>query len=130
GLRFAKMSQDALAKVPSVDIDDKGIFKYILIKVCGDEIADGSEPSKNIVRGYADCTWHADIYDRVQATCKKDGLDTECLGGGRIEHNPDKKYLKVYGYSQGFGKADHAESRRILQAKFKDYEIEITDEGY
>lgn len=42
----------------------------------------------------------ADIYDRVQEICKVDGLDTECLGGGRIEHNPDKKYLKVYGYSQ------------------------------
>lgn len=67
-------------------------------------------------------------------------MDTECLGGGRIEHNPDKKYLKVYGYSQvrvffsiytkGFGKADHLESKKILLTKFKDYEIETTDEGY
>lgn len=31
---------------------------------------------------------------------------------------------------QGFGKADHLESKRILQTKYKDYEIETTDEGY
>lgn len=27
-------------------------------------------------------------------------LDAECLGGGRIEHHPDIKKIKVYGYSQ------------------------------
>lgn len=27
------------------------------------------------------------------------GLDTECLGGGRIEHFPEKKLIKVYGHS-------------------------------
>lgn len=27
------------------------------------------------------------------------GLDTECLGGGRIEHFPESKLLKVYGHS-------------------------------
>lgn len=52
------MAEQALAKVPSVDIDDKGVFKYILIKIVGKENADGSEPSKIIVRGYADCKWH------------------------------------------------------------------------
>lgn len=52
------MSAEALAKVSLVDIDDAGIFKYILIKIVGKENADGSEPSKTIVRGYADCKWH------------------------------------------------------------------------
>lgn len=52
------MAEEALAKVPSVDIDDKGVFKYILIKIVGKENADGSEPTKTIVRGYADCKWH------------------------------------------------------------------------
>ncbi|XP_034489271.1 sex-regulated protein janus-A [Drosophila innubila] len=124
------MTAQNLESVTPVDIDDQGIFKYILIKVFGSETSDGNEPSKTIVRGYADCTWHADIYDRVQEICKKKDLDTECLGGGRIEHNPDKKYIKVYGYSQGFGKADHLETKRILQTKYKNYEIEASDEGY
>lgn len=58
--------------------------------------------------------------------------------------------MKVYGHStvscclrltkfrrvsyfvsfQGFGKADHEESRRILSKVYKDYEIECSDEGY
>ncbi|BFF92242.1 sex-regulated protein janus-A [Drosophila madeirensis] len=123
------MSEQDLAAVPSVDIDPTGIFKYILIKVTGKETADGVEPSKLIVRGYGDCEWHADIYERTQKICKG-GLDTECLGGGRIEHNPEKKYMKVYGHSTGYGRADHSESKRVLLTKYKDYEIETSDEGY
>lgn len=26
-------------------------------------------------------------------------LRTSCVGGGKIEHDPDKKTIKVYGYS-------------------------------
>ncbi|XP_017143270.1 sex-regulated protein janus-A [Drosophila miranda] len=131
GLRLLhKMSDQDLAKIPLVDIDEEGIFKYILIRVTGKETADGTEPSKLVVRGYADCEWHADIYERTQGTIKGTGLDTECLGGGRIEHNPEKKYLKVYGHSTGYGKADHAESKRVLLTKYKNYEIETSDEGY
>ncbi|EDV93196.1 sex-regulated protein janus-A [Drosophila grimshawi] len=122
------MTEKDVLALPLVDIDGAGIFKYVLIKITGSE--DSREVEKNVVRGYADCQWHSDIYDRVMEVCKEKGLDTQCLGGGRIEHNPDKKYLKVYGYSQGFGKADHMESKRILQTKYSDYEIETTDEGY
>lgn len=35
--------------VPVVEIDE-GVFKYILIKVYGKTEADGTEPSKQIVR--------------------------------------------------------------------------------
>lgn len=42
----------------------------------------------------------ADIYERASTSCQGLGLDTECLGGGRIEHNPSAKLIKVYGYSQ------------------------------
>lgn len=52
------MSVDAkLEAVPLVDIDE-GRFKYILIKVYAKQLADGSEPSKLIVRGYSRAQWH------------------------------------------------------------------------
>ena len=41
-----------------------------------------------------------DIYDKVQEALAKKGMDTECLGGGRIVHDPDKKTILVFGYSQ------------------------------
>lgn len=122
---IATMVDAKLEAVPVVDIDAAGRFKYILIKVWGKEKADGSEPSKMIVRGYTRAEWHgktfsvcllryvefsrqffclfnafpADIYDEVSASISALGLDTECQGGGRIEHFPDKKFLKVYGHS-------------------------------
>lgn len=57
--RYYCRKMDAkLEAVPLVDIDDEGRFKYILIKVYGREQADGTEPSKLIVRGYKRAQWH------------------------------------------------------------------------
>jgi len=43
----------------------------------------------------------ADIFEEVNGHIKEyNGLQTICEGGGRIEHDPDKKTIKVYGYSQ------------------------------
>lgn len=47
-----------LEAVPNVEIDE-GIFKYVLIKLYGKEKADGSEPSKLIVRGFNRAEWHS-----------------------------------------------------------------------
>ncbi|KAG5680403.1 hypothetical protein PVAND_009912 [Polypedilum vanderplanki] len=124
------MSVDArLEAVQNVEIDE-GVFKYVLIKVYGKENSEGKEAQKNIVRGFLRATWHADIYDEVSSSLSGLGLDCECLGGGRIEHRPNEKYIKVYGYSQGYGKADHEEAKRILLTKYTNYKIECSDEGY
>lgn len=50
-----------LGQVADVDIDGAGRFKYILIKVHGKEQADGTEPSKFIVRGYKRAQWHGTL---------------------------------------------------------------------
>ncbi|XP_058059098.1 sex-regulated protein janus-A-like isoform X2 [Anopheles bellator] len=118
-----------LEAVSVVDIDE-GIFKYVLIKVYAKEQADGTEPSKLIVRGFNRAQWHSDIYDEVSSSLMGLGLETECLGGGRIENRPDLKQIKVYGYSQGYGKADHLETRRLLLTKYKDFQINCSDDGY
>ncbi|XP_012214646.1 sex-regulated protein janus-A-like [Linepithema humile] len=124
--RFATMSQ-LLDNVPDVDIDDNGKFKYILINVQDK----ANKASKQIVRGYARAQWHADIFDEVDGQIKKyAGLQAECVGGGRIEHNFDRKTIKVYGYSQGFGKADHRVSVELLNKKYPGYHITWSDEGY
>lgn len=35
-----------------------GRFKYVLIKVYAEELPDGTEPSKLVVRGNVDAEWH------------------------------------------------------------------------
>lgn len=131
GTRFrqkCKMSENAFEAIPEVKLDN-GRFKYVLIKV-----HDKADPnrSKLIVRGSASAAYHADIYEKEM--CKIEaisGLETECLGGGRIIHNPDCLEIKVFGYSQGYGQADHSKTVEILKRNFPDYKsITWSNEGY
>ena len=116
---------------------------------CDSETEEDERDEKDIVRGYQFAEYHADVYDKTESEVTSVGLDCECLGGGRIEHRPGEKYIKVtshthlpaltdtfhgslqvYGYSMGFGKANHERSVEILKTKYKDYKIEWSDEGY
>lgn len=92
----------------------------------------------------------ADILDRVSAKFCELEVDYDCLGGGRIEHKKDEKSILVYGYSmvsemfcvfillyvaalqQGFGRADHSETVKLLKERYPDYGDQITfrNEGY
>ena len=45
-------SSDLTQAVPDVDIDEAGVFKYILIRVTS------GGASKYVVRGYASCEYH------------------------------------------------------------------------
>lgn len=52
---------DALAKIPDVEIDTEGTFKYILVRV---KVKDGSL-SKDIVRGTKSAQYHSKLMKRV-----------------------------------------------------------------
>ncbi|GBP44580.1 14 kDa phosphohistidine phosphatase [Eumeta japonica] len=116
----------ALESIPKVDIDPSGVFKYILIEVHKEE--NNSESSVTIVRGYKRCNYHSDIFDEVQE--KLESFDCEPLGGGRISHEPDNKKIHIYGYSQGYGKADHEITAKLVKDAYPGYTISISDEGY
>ncbi|KAF6715715.1 14 kDa phosphohistidine phosphatase [Oryzias melastigma] len=118
-----------MANIPEADIDPSGVFKYVLIRVHSREEGDDSEV--DIVRGYGWASYHADIYDKVSEELEKGGvLDCECLGGGRIKHDPEAKKIHVYGYSQGFGRANHGVATEKLKARFPGYEVTWANEGY
>lgn len=115
---------------PPVDIDN-GTFKYVLIEVYAtDPDAPENELSKLLVRGKVSAEYHADVYDAEEELIRAKGLDSQCLGGGRILHDPSKKFIRVYGYSVGFGRAQHTKTVDILKKKYPDYTIEWSDEGY
>ncbi|XP_042334868.1 14 kDa phosphohistidine phosphatase [Sceloporus undulatus] len=115
-----------LDRVPDVDIDPDGVFKYVLIRVT----PEGAGPSKDVVRGYAWAEYHADIFERVAEELERLGLRCQCLGGGRIDHQSGAKKIRVYGYSVGFGRAKHSVSTEKLKAAFPDYQVSWSDEGY
>ncbi|NXF45249.1 PHP14 phosphatase, partial [Oceanites oceanicus] len=72
----------------------------------------------------------ADLYERTAQELAQQGLGCECLGGGRLSHCPEERKIHVYGYSVGFGRADHSVTTEKLKAKYPDYEITWADEGY
>ncbi len=112
---------------PSVNVDE-GLFKYVLIKIMEKS---SDHESRLIVRGYTWATFHNDVYRSEQDKLSRQGLLSECIGGGRIQHDPRKKQVKVYGYSNAFGRADHSLTVEILKTHFSgDYKIEWSNDGY
>ena len=75
-------------------IIDKGVFKYIQIEctIAGQQHL--------LIRGWKDCNYHADILAKFNNTENPHGQwQTECPGGGRIEHNDQEKKIVIFGYS-------------------------------
>ncbi|NXT12962.1 PHP14 phosphatase, partial [Prunella fulvescens] len=121
----AAMAGEALSRVPDVQIDGDGVFKYVLVRVRG-----AGAPAKDVVRGHGWAEYHADLFERTAEELARHGLSCECLGGGRLSHRPEERKIHVYGYSVGFGRADHAVTTEKLKAEYPDYEITWADEGY
>jgi len=100
-----------------------------------------SNEAKFVVRGYLKHAYHADIYStfnciklikiaELSELKLKSSVETECVGGGRINIDQDKKTILVYGYSQGYGRCDHAKSCEIIKESYPEYKIDWTNEGY
>ncbi|XP_020331076.2 14 kDa phosphohistidine phosphatase [Oncorhynchus kisutch] len=122
---FTVAMADALGKVPDAEVDPEGTFKYILVRI---KVKDGTE-YKDIVRGTKSAgQYHNHIFEKVTPPITALGLECNCLGGGKIEHNSKDKKLRVFGESTGYGKADHSVSVEKLKSVFKDYEITWSDD--
>ena len=114
-----------LNDIPNVDMDDSGVFKYIQIKLKHTQ----SEQEKIIIRGYEECEYHADIFDRVAPFLQNAGIQCFCLGGGRIRRTDEEIF--VYGYSVGFGKADHDVTCGVIKEDLGPGPyVHWSDEGY
>lgn len=72
----------------------------------------------------------ADIYDKVSGELQRKGFDCECLGGGRISHQCLDKKIHVYGYSMGYGRAQHSISCEKIKAMYPGYKVTWADDGY
>ncbi|CAG0914858.1 unnamed protein product [Notodromas monacha] len=71
-----------------------------------------------------------DIMDTVEEELKQFNMAGECVGGGRIIHDPVDKTIEVFGYSQGYGRADHAIATEVLKKVYPIYKISWKNDGY
>ena len=122
--------------IPSVHLDKNGVFKYIQISLMPQVDIGEDVGEVVIVRGYSDCAYHADILDKFvqkelnQHEDLRESWQADCPGGGRIEVNEAERTLLIYGYSQGFGRADHAVTKIIIEESMPDYTVTWNNEGY
>ena len=121
----ASSEAPAAASYVAVDLTPSGTFKYVLLSAVA---KDGSRVQ--LVRGYAGLEYHADVFDAALPAIEAAGLtDVTCTGGGRIRHDAGSK-LFIYGYSLGFGCADHATTEALCRKAFPSYEISWSNDGY
>lgn len=113
-------------RLPSVEIAE-GAFKYVLIKAA----LDGED--QFIVTSKRGAAYHRNAAEPMIAKLEQAGYsDIEVTGGGRILLDEDAKKISIFGFSYGFGPANHAISRQVVMddARYQDYEVTISDEGY
>lgn len=123
----------SLEQLPRVEIDNDGCFKYVLIRLHRDGASQADDQCSDLyVRGHSWAGYHVDLYERFSEQASSEGVETECLGGGRIRYDVDSSppSMLVYGYSVGFGQADHQITASLVQKQFPDLKITTSNEGY
>ena len=106
-----------------------GAHKYVLIS---------ARPKHEEDNTYFVTSKHGAAYHRNAAEALISRLETggytniQVLGGGRIFYDETKKRISIFGYSYGFGRADHFISQKIIEAdeRFQDYDITWSNDGY
>eukprot|EP00055_Hartaetosiga_balthica_P016818 m.108049 g.108049 ORF g.108049 m.108049 type:complete len:127 (-) comp9184_c8_seq1:1955-2335(-) len=122
-----ELKSTTLGSVADVDIDDEGVFKYVLMHVT-DPI---SGESKTVVRGFNHCEFHDDVFCKASKPLEALGLKVEERGGGRIEHHRSKGTCFVYGYSMAFGRAKHGIAVQLIQQAYPEHtSVSFSNEGY
>uniref|UniRef100_A0A7S3Q5L9 14 kDa phosphohistidine phosphatase n=1 Tax=Chaetoceros debilis TaxID=122233 RepID=A0A7S3Q5L9_9STRA len=120
--------------VPSVQIAP-GQHKYVLIS------ATEPYPSGTNQRCYTQffvtskdgAHYHMNAAEPYVELLQERGYrDVNVTGGGRIYFNVEEKSINIFGFSYGFGLADHAISKEVVEKdeRYKDYDVTWSNDGY
>lgn len=113
-------------RLPSVHVDE-GTHKYVLIKA----FLDGEE--QHFVTSKQGAAYHRNAAEPMIVKLEEAGYhDIEVTGGGRISYLSGERSMKIYGFSYGFGRAEHDISRRVVEAdpSFQGFTVSTSNEGY
>lgn len=112
--------------VPNVKIDE-GRHKYVQIRAS----VDGEE--QVFVTSRRGAHYHRDAAEPFISALEEAGYhDIDVTGGGRIDLDMQAKRMSIYGYSYGFGLADHELSKSVVlkDPKYKGFDITTSNAGY
>jgi phosphohistidine phosphatase len=110
----------------SVDIAE-GAHKYVLIKA---EL-DGEE--QYVVTSKKGAEYHRNAAEPMINILESAGYtNIDVTGGGRLSLDSNAKEIHIYGFSYGFGLADHAISQKTVvnDPRYGSFKVTYSNEGY
>lgn len=119
-------TRSATPPIPNVIIDD-GAHKYVLIS------AVRHNERQHFVVSRRGAAYHRDAAEPIVEALERGGYTSiAILGGGRIRLDKENSTISIYGYSYGFGLADHELSKSIIQKdpRYEAFEITWSNDGY
>lgn len=104
--------------LPEVKVDPRGGFKYIVAVV-----SDQNGNQKTVIRADETCEAHAYIMgDLVEEVGPE--IDIECIGGGRIRVDPDRRTIEIWKFSEAYGQEpDRQQTVAMLQNAFPGFKV-------
>ena len=120
------LSNPSATRLPNVEIAS-GAHKYVLIR------AEFNGDTEYIVTSKRGAHYHRNAAEpMVNKLIGAGYTDVDITGGGRIELNEAARTISIFGFSYGFGRADHSISQRVVQEdeRYKDYSVTISNDGY
>mmetsp|Transcript_16384 Transcript_16384/g.23226 ORF Transcript_16384/g.23226 Transcript_16384/m.23226 type:complete len:158 (+) Transcript_16384:111-584(+) len=115
-------------RIPSVSIDS-GAYKYVLITA----LPPNNSKPEVFVHSKRGAQYHRNVAEPLIPILQQGGYtDIRIKGGGRIFRCDDNNIIKIFGYSYGFGRADHALAKDVVEksGKFAGYTISWSNDGY
>lgn len=119
-------------RIPNVSIDS-GAHKYVLISAILPPGEDSGKERQYFVVSRRGAEYHRNVAEPFVECLEQSGYSNiRIMGGGRIALDETRKLISIYGYSYGFGLADHALSQSVVEKdpRYQDYQITWSNDGY
>ena len=121
------VSNDYDNEMCAVSIDE-GANKYVLIRA-----SKPGHEARHFVVSSKHANYHQDAAEPMVAALERAGHNKiKILGGGRITLDSANKTIAIFGFSYGFGLADHFVSKGVVEVdpRYEKYVITTSNEGY
>jgi len=115
--------------IPQVSID-QGAHKYVLIQATPPFPGASAQHFVISKRGAA---YHRNAAECLLPLLEQHGYrEINVTGGGRILMDDSEQRISIFGFSYGFGQADHSIARAVVlqDPRYKDWKVTVSNDGY
>lgn len=106
--------------IPTVSIDE-GTLKYVFVTAVSP-----SKLLRTFIYSRKSAQYHVNVVIDLLPTLRRRGYtDIQITGGGRMMRDDDRKAIHISGCSYGFGQADHAAAKEIVEQdeRYRSYQV-------